>query len=338
MRRTALALAPSFALSMLVGAPPSVASPSSRLVPAAHGTVIGNGTPAGCTSAAVVNAVAKGGHIRFDCGSKPVTITMTSTAKTVNTTHAVTIYGGGLVTLSGGGTRRVLYQDTCDPAQTITGPHCNDQRWPKIVLRNLSITGGNAPDPQAVHAPNGGGAIFVEGGQLVVSHTHFFGNRCHAVGPDLGGAAIRTFLSWTKQPIRLSHDSFRGGRCSNAGALSSIQSSWLIDHCSFVHNQAIGNGANPARSGTPGGGSGGAMYTDGLTYSVVITHSTIEHNHANEGGGALFFASNDGTGTMTIRNSTLHDNPNDRYFTPGYPGIFFHSGTRHPKLIHTKDN
>ena len=46
---------------------------------------VGHGTPAGCTSAAVVAAVRKGGVIRFRCGPKPVTIVMRSTAKVVNT-------------------------------------------------------------------------------------------------------------------------------------------------------------------------------------------------------------------------------------------------------------
>ena len=45
---------------------------------------IGNGTPASCTSAAVVEAVAAGGIITFDCGPDPVTITMTATAKVRN--------------------------------------------------------------------------------------------------------------------------------------------------------------------------------------------------------------------------------------------------------------
>jgi len=51
--------------------------------------VIGHGTPAGCTSAAVVKAVAEGGIITFDCGPKPVTILMKATAKVVNTSHRV---------------------------------------------------------------------------------------------------------------------------------------------------------------------------------------------------------------------------------------------------------
>ncbi len=39
--------------------------------------VIGAGTPASCTSQAVVDAVAHGGIITFDCGPDPVTIVMT---------------------------------------------------------------------------------------------------------------------------------------------------------------------------------------------------------------------------------------------------------------------
>jgi len=47
-------------------------------------TVVGDGTPAGCTSAAFVAAVAQGGVITFDCGPDPVTITLEQTAKVFN--------------------------------------------------------------------------------------------------------------------------------------------------------------------------------------------------------------------------------------------------------------
>jgi hypothetical protein len=63
--------------------------------------VIGDGSPAGCTSAAVVQAVAEGGIITFNCGPSPVTITMTATAKVVNTSHQVVLDGGGKVTIPG---------------------------------------------------------------------------------------------------------------------------------------------------------------------------------------------------------------------------------------------
>src|SRR6202046_3594304 len=89
--------------------------------------VIGDGTPASCTSAAVVAAVAEGGIITFSCGPQPVTITMQATAKVVNTSAEVVLDGGGKVTLSGGGGRRVLYMDTSDPPQHRATSHCQDQ-------------------------------------------------------------------------------------------------------------------------------------------------------------------------------------------------------------------
>jgi hypothetical protein len=93
------------------------------------------------------------------------------------------------------------------------------------------------------------------------------------------------------------------------------------------HNSATGAGANPARGGTPGGGSGAAIYTDGNTFTVQLAGTRIEDNHANEGGGAVFFVSNDRTGSMSIESSTLRRNPSDGFETAGYPGIFFLGGS-----------
>ncbi|MEP6797652.1 MAG: hypothetical protein ABI890_05865, partial [Lapillicoccus sp.] len=114
-----------------------------------------------------------------------------------------------------------------------------------------------------------------------------------------------------------------GNRCSNGGALSSIGVSWLVKNSVLSFNQATGRGANPARPGTPGGGSGGAIYNDGNSMQLRVVSSTIQDNHANEGGGAIFFVSNDRTGTLRIEGSTLRRNPNDGFFTAGYPGIFY---------------
>ena len=63
----------------------------------------------------------------------------------------------------------------------------------------------------------------------------------------------------------------------------------------------------------------------------------MHDNNANEGGGAIFFVSNDRTGTLTIEHSTLHDNPNVGFYTAGYPGIFF-LGAGHPVVIDSTIN
>ena len=57
-----------------------------------------------------------------------------------------------------------------------------------------------------------------------------------------------------------------------------------------------------------------------------MTDSFIGDNHAREGGGAIFFVSNDRTGTLTIDGSQITDNPSDGFET--LPGIFFLGASR----------
>ena len=288
--------------------------------------VVGTGSPASCTSAAVVDAVARGGIITFDCGPNPVTITMKATAKVRNDTGPeIVIDGGGKVTLSGEGRRRILYMNTCDPAQVWTTDHCQDQDHPRLTVQNLTFVDGNATGQ--LEEGGGGGAILVRGGRFKVVRSRFFRNRCDPTGPDLGGAAIRVLSQSQGRPVYVVSSTFgargHGNICSNGGALSSIGVSWEVLNSRITHNEAIGYGANPARGGTPGGGSGGAIYNDGNRFTLKIAGSRIEDNHAREGGGAVFFVSNDRTGTMAILDSQLRRNPSDGFETARLPGIFF---------------
>ncbi|RAY12276.1 hypothetical protein DPM19_26570 [Actinomadura craniellae] len=283
--------------------------------------VIGRGNPRGCTSAAVVAAVAKGGIITFDCGPRPVTIKMTATAKVRNASPRIVLDGGGLVTLSGGGARRILYMNTCDQAQGWTTSHCDDQPTPRLTVQNLTFTDGNATGQRA--EGGGGGAVFVRGGRFNVVNSRFVRNRCDPTGPDLGGAAIRVLDQSRDLPVHIVSSTFQDGVCSNGGALSSIGVSWAVLNSVLTGNRAIGRGANPARGGTPGGGSGGAIYADGNRFTIRIAGSIIERNRANEGGGALFFVSNDRTGTLAIDRSRLRGNPSAGFETAGLPGIFY---------------
>ncbi|MGX6608228.1 hypothetical protein ACWKSP_39830 [Micromonosporaceae bacterium Da 78-11] len=282
---------------------------------------IGTGTPASCTSAAVVKAVAAGGIITFDCGPEPVTITMKATAKVRNASPTVVLDGGGRVTLSGAGKRRILYLNTCDQAQGWATSHCQDQETPRLTVQNLVLADGNSTGETA--EGGGGGAIFDRGGRLKVINSRFTGNRCDRSGPDLGGAAIRVLSQSKNLPVYVVNSTFTGGVCSNGAAVSSIGVSWVMLNSSFTGNSAVGSGANPARGGTTGGGSGGAIYLDGNTFTLTLDGTVIEDNKAKEGGGAVFFVSNDRTGTMKIRNSKLRRNPSAGFETAGLPGIFF---------------
>ena len=292
--------------------------------------MVGDGSRASCTSAAVVRAVRRGGVIRFDCGPSPVTIEMRRTAKVINTSRRVVIDGGGLVTLSGMGKRRILYQNTCDPKQIWTTSHCNDQAHPRLIIRNLTFARGNSTGQR--YDGGGGGAVFARGGQLKIVNSTFVRNRCERRGPDLGGAAVRVLDQYRDRAVHVEGSTFKNGRCSNGGAISSIGVSWRIESSTFVGNRAVGRGANPARPGTRGGGSGGAIYLDGNKFTLSLVRTTVRRNLANEGGGAVFFVSNDRTGTMRIRRSRLVHNPSRGFETRGLPGIFF-LGARRPTII-----
>jgi hypothetical protein len=288
--------------------------------------VIGIGTPASCTSQAVVAAVDHGGIITFDCGPSPVNIVMAATAKVVNTSAVVVLDGGGKVTLDGGDARRILYMNTCDQAQVWTTSHCDNQDSPQLTIQRMNFTRGNSTGD--LTEGGGGGAVFVRGGRVKVIDSVFTANRCDSTGPDLGGGALRVLSQSQGLPVIVVTSTFggspaQGNVCSNGAAISSIGVSWQIFNCLFTNNQAIGSGANPARGGTPGGGSGGAIYLDGNRFTLDLDGSIVRDNTANEGGGAVFFVSNDRTGELRISTSVLEHNPSLGFGTAGFPGIFF---------------
>jgi hypothetical protein len=325
MPRRALTLACLCLLVLAAG----LAPPAAAAGPTHPGRVVGHGTAASCTSAAVVKAVREGGVIRFSCGRRPVTIRMNATAKVINTSRQVVLDGGGLITLSGEGRRRILYMDTCDRAQTWTTSHCQDQATPTLAIENLTFTDGNSTGED--FDGGGGGAIFARGGRLRIVNSAFSGNRCEGDGPDIGGGAVRALSQYRDLPVNVVGSRFTGNVCSNGGALSSIGVSWTVLNSRFLANRAVGTGANPAKQGTPGGGSGGAIYNDGDLMTLSIAGSLFEDNHANEGGGAIFFVSDDRTGTLAITHSTLERNHNDGFQSAGLAGIFF-LGARRPTI------
>jgi hypothetical protein len=272
--------------------------------------VIGNGTPASCTPAAVIAAVAAGGVITFSCGPAPVTITMTATATVPATSRLTVLDGGGKVTLSGGGKTQVLSMNAGW-----------QQQWPQLVVQNLTVTDAYSATPQVSGSSvYGGGAIFAEGGQLKVVDSAFTGDSCYASGPDLGGGAIRAVGMYPASPVYLTGDTFSGDSCSNGGALSGLYAEFDVTNCLLTGNKAIGWGANPAAAGTPGGGSGGAIYTDGNAYDLTVAGTVVRGNTAREGGGGIFFVVNAGGGTLRIESSTLQGNPSGEF--QNAPGIF----------------
>jgi hypothetical protein len=104
------------------------------LPPVAHAAtnagaaVVGTGTPASCTPAALVAAVTTGGQITFNCGAAPHTIVVTSTLSLPN--NAV-LDGGGLITLDG-----------TDPLSTSVqaNPLINSGTFASTTIRGITVT------------------------------------------------------------------------------------------------------------------------------------------------------------------------------------------------------
>ena len=292
-------------------------------------TVVGTGSPDSCTSDAFVDAVAKGGVITFNCGTEPHTIMLDRTAKVFNDTGPkIVIDGGGLVTLSGSGNHRILYMNTCDENQVWTTSHCQDQDHPQLTVQNITFIDANSKGESEF---DGGGAIWVRGGRFKVINARFFNNVCADSGPDVGGAGIRVFSQFEGRPVYVVNTTFGGGdgfgnTCSNGGGISSIGVSWNIINSFFSHNHAIGNGGNPQQDGTPGGGSGGAIYNDGNTMTLSICGSRIEYNEVVQHGSAIFFVTNNHTGNIVIDRSVITNNIGGSWY-PTFPQISNHDDT-----------
>ncbi|HWP05797.1 MAG TPA: hypothetical protein VNN72_08655 [Polyangiaceae bacterium] len=295
-------------------------------------TVVGTGTPESCTSDDFVDAVATGGVITFDCGSEPATIVLTKTAKVFNDRGTkLVIDGGNKITLSGGGRIRILYMATCDKAQVYPpgDGDCNTNPGVELVVQNITFVDGSAKGiADGSNNGGGGGAIHAQGGSLKVYNARFFNNVCDDLGSDVGGGAIRKldYLvapgAGPKRPVWVVNSTFGGGpglgnSCANGGALSSIGVSWNILNSLFSENTAVGHGANDGD-----GGNGGAIYNDGNEIVMNLTSSLLENNVANEGGSAVFFVSNDRSGSITIKDSITRNNPRGTFETPDLPGFY----------------
>jgi hypothetical protein len=327
-RQSAQAAAPGI---IIAGTPVDTSEPTQ---------VVGDGQPASCTSAAVVSAVAAGGIITFNCGPNPLTITMTATADVPNTDQLVVLDGGGLITLSGAGERQILFSDTCQG--TWSTNDCVNQPYPEVVVQNMTFEDGYSSAEQNTSCTqntptcwyggvDGGGAIYTEGGQFEAINSNFVDNSCYADGPDLGGGAIRALAQYDNDPVYITNDTFTGNSCSNGGALSSISVGWDISNSVFTDNSAIGWGANPAASGTPGGGSGGAVYLDGKNDDVQFSGTTMSGNTAREGGGGVFDVVDTGYGTLTFDNSQMTNNKSGEFQTA--PGLYYLLDGQHAQPV-----
>ncbi len=288
-------------------------------------TVVGTGTPKSCTSERFVDAVWSGGIITFNCGSDPVTITLETTAEVNNVgAQDIVIDGGGLITLSGGGERRILYQNVCLERLGWATSDCWGQGFPRVTLQNLTFINGYAPDAE------GGGAVHVSGGRLKVIRSRFFNNHAPFEGPDEGGGALRV-QQIQAEPVYIVDSTFGGegelgNSAANGGAISGLFTNYVLYNTVLMNNAATACCGNPATSG-PGGGSGGGIYMDGLELELELHNVLLEGNSCRAHGSAIFFVSNDHAGLLTITDSNFRNNAEGEGNWYPEPDISMHEDT-----------
>ncbi len=251
--------------------------------------IVGTGTPASCTEAALDAAVAKGGIVTFNCGSSPATITVTAE---VPVTTDTTIDGGSKVTLSGGKTTRILHIKSAWNVAT-----------PLLTVQNLTFTDGYTTDVLNTKlTTEGGAAIFEDGGSLTVIDCTFTNNQCATTGEDVSGGAINGQGVGT---LIVEGSTFTGNVGSNGGAIGTQDENVTVVNSTFAGNKATGTGGNPGN-----GGDGGAMSYDGEKVSWTMCGDTFSNNSANASGGAIFRVAYTDE-AVTIDRCTFDDNSVD---------------------------
>jgi hypothetical protein len=294
---------------------PSKGQPANVSNPTA---VIGTGTPASCTFAALNTAVNNGGVITFNCGSGAVTIPITATMNLPITKNTV-IDGGNNVTLDGGHAVQILNFNSANFQANNNG----------LTLQHISLVNGKttptdliptAQPPCSQGYDDGqGGALFMRDGNLFVIDSIFTGNQAAQLGPDTGGGAI--YIEGSKNGAVIVGSTFTNNTGANAGAVGSLFAELDIYNSLFQDNTATGHDANNddasmcsainnGQNETGSGGNGGAIYGDGNSFNITLCGDAVLDNAAgkNAFGGGLFFTSDDMMGVLTITDTTMTGN------------------------------
>jgi predicted outer membrane repeat protein len=228
-------------------------------------TLIGTGSAASCTEAALVAGLATGGLLEFNCGKAATTVTLGHTLVVKDKTH---LKGGGLVTLDGAGAIQIL----------------RTQAHSTAVLEGLTFTRGASRNLGQPDADNGSGGAVYRGwnATLYVKGCTFTANE--ATGSEgFAGGAIGTASSGF---MTIVGSTFEGNRSIYGGAVYSLLSDLVIVDSTFKNNVATDS-------------DGGAIFTDGAYTPPSTEHgvhggtislcgSRFTRNEAKNSGGAGF--------------------------------------------------
>ncbi len=307
-------------------------------------TVVGDGSAASCNEANLRNAVGNGGNITFNC---PANMVITIASQLSIGSVATTIDGsnnGHPITISGGGTTRILTTNANSVATlanlTLTNGYINAggndttsggggaiYSDGNLTLINTTVTANTAIG--AV----GGGGIFINSGSLAMSYSTVSANSFAAnsgyssssgggifVNAGMVSLSHSTIASNTVAPTSSDHY-YGGGIFVQAGTVS-------LSHTNVVSNTtpSFGNGGGvyvnggsvtindqssiafnliPSTNGCSGGGGGGIDIFGG---TVTVNNSSIASNTACLQGGGIRVGENALGVALTVNNSSIVSN------------------------------
>lgn len=247
-----------------------------------------------CTQAGIQTALNGGGHITFSCGGSPVTILISSQLE-LEEDGVTVIDGGGLVTLDGQNSTRILNKEwSASPAN--------------ITIQNMRFINAKAPSG----SDHSGGAIRVgySGTSLHIINSTFENNNTTDMNtPDNKGGAI--FVHNSSETI-ISGSVFEDNAAGNGGAFGGIATDLIVYNSTFNNNRATDNA-----SGGIVRGYGGALNMDGVDKNfdlgdpdrMRVCGSHFEDNTAIRGGGAIDIVFSDNFNTrLVVEKSSFIDN------------------------------
>jgi hypothetical protein len=357
MRQRLPALLPALALAAAL-----LATPAARPA-AATGRVVGGGTPESCTAAALVAAVAEGETVTFNCGPSDATIRLASPLAIE--APSVTIDGGGKITLEGAGGRLIEHRSygniggstltlrglrlvggrasgsgaSADAAYAANGAAvrsvfqaANPAFKPTLIVERVTFTdnvSALAGVPGGRDAYDyGGGAIYSQGGAVIVRDSEFSQNRAangsggaihilqssltierssfegnSAIGArpedSLGGAIYIDGLGADSRLFRLAASRFADNQAYNSGGAiylnmyEDVSRAEIVDSL-FERNRVIG-GAR-AQGGAIGGGGSSLGRAGTGNPQIQISGSLFSDNSARKTAGAGGNSTEDGSG------------------------------------------
>ncbi|NJM05088.1 hypothetical protein HC891_00930, partial [Candidatus Gracilibacteria bacterium] len=271
----------------------------------AQSKIVGDGTAASCTAAALATQLEGGGSISFNCGSTPVTIVVSSPFDI--TAPQTSIDGADLITLEGANSRIFEHRTFGFIGSS------------ELTLRNLTITKGRArgtSDSQDTAYEANGAAIrsrFQAASPdfkptLNIVNVRFIDNDSTLEGVpsgreayDYGGGAIYSQGGF----VTISASEFRDNDANNGsgGAIHILQSGLTIADSSFENSTAIG--ARPQDS------LGGAIYIDGLGGAeglFAVSGSVFRNNRSYNAGGAVYVNMYEDSSSTQISTSSFEEN------------------------------